>query len=106
MSSEEFIQHLRTEFEMDVSWEDDIFPKIAQIVKQTILAVPVQTKQTNCFELFGFDLVLDSKLNPWLIEVNLSPACAERTDWLVKMLDDMGEGLLTYLENRILTTHS
>jgi tubulin monoglycylase TTLL3/8 len=48
----------------------------------------------NTFEIFGFDIVLDKKLNPWVIEINLSPACAERADWLTKMLDDSALDLI------------
>jgi hypothetical protein len=54
------------------------------------------------FEVYGFDLILDESLRPWVIEVNLSPACNERTDWLTKMVDDMTLDLLTHVEQRIL----
>ena len=56
----------------------------------------------NCFEIYGFDFMLDQKLNPWLLEVNLSPACAERTDWLIGMLDHMASGLFTLLESKMI----
>lgn len=39
-----------------------------------------------CFELFGFDVMIDSNLKPWLLEVNSSPAMSMDgpIDWLIK----------------------
>ena len=34
--------------------------------------------KANSFELFGFDFVIDEDLKCWLIEANMSPACATR----------------------------
>ena len=42
--------------------------------------------RTNCFELFGFDILVDSELHPWLMEVNLTPslACESPLDLQIK----------------------
>ncbi|XP_074640829.1 tubulin polyglutamylase TTLL7-like isoform X2 [Tubulanus polymorphus] len=45
-----------------------------------------------CFEVFGFDIMLDRKLKPWLLEINRSPSFGtdERIDYQVKssLLED------------------
>lgn len=50
-------------------------------------------KRRGCFELFGYDFILDEDFNTWLIEVNTNP-CIEESSKILKvliprMLDDM-----------------
>ena len=80
-----------------------MLPKISDVVWRSLKSVQeTQEQKANCFEIYGFDIVLDSEFNPWVIEINLSPACAERADWLTKMLDDSSLDLLGHLEQRVL----
>uniref|UniRef100_A0A8C5Q1B7 Tubulin polyglutamylase TTLL4 n=1 Tax=Leptobrachium leishanense TaxID=445787 RepID=A0A8C5Q1B7_9ANUR len=62
---------------------DKIWDKIKDMVIKTIIAsepyvnslvkMHVQ-KPYSCHELFGFDIMLDENLKPWVLEVNISPS--------------------------------
>jgi tubulin--tyrosine ligase like protein 10 len=50
-------------------------------------------RKFGCFELFGFDFLLDDNLNPYLIEINTNPAIYTDTqvqkDLLPKLVEDI-----------------
>ena len=62
----------------------EIWNEIEEIVIKTIITVQpqlqhiyrsCQTKEPDCcFELLGFDVMLDQKLKPWMLEVNHTPS--------------------------------
>lgn len=96
---------------------DQLFNRIHDIVVKTIISaepllwngvemyVPNQyqyghtgqsdtnKKNNNCFELLGFDILIDNDFRPWLLEVNLSPSLSTDTqlDFKIKggLLSDL-----------------
>jgi D-alanine-D-alanine ligase-like ATP-grasp enzyme len=42
-------------------------------------------ERKHCFEIFGFDFLLDVNCMPWLIEANTNP-CLEESSPLLEML--------------------
>ncbi|XP_071164164.1 tubulin polyglutamylase TTLL5-like isoform X48 [Mytilus edulis] len=76
--------------------------KIEDVIIKTIISVelPIATAckmfmphRGNCFELYGFDLLIDDNMKPWVLEVNLSPslACDSPLDSKIKtnMISDL-----------------
>ncbi|XP_074031183.1 probable tubulin polyglutamylase TTLL2 isoform X2 [Leptinotarsa decemlineata] len=88
-----------------------LWQRITSLVILTVLSHVSQIPPTvNCFEFFGFDVLIDNSLRPWLLEVNLSPALSNDcdADRLVKkpMLHDMFDLLGLPLYNTGLAVYS
>ncbi|DAZ94506.1 TPA: hypothetical protein N0F65_011859 [Lagenidium giganteum] len=61
-------------------WESEIVPRMKSATKTTILAVAPQLQTVGRgFEWLGLDFVIDGLLQPWLLEVNVSPDVSRST---------------------------
>lgn len=60
-----------------------LWSRIADLAIKTVISgehdIVVRTRKNvrsrySCHELFGFDVIIDERLRPWLLEVNISPS--------------------------------
>lgn len=53
--------------------------------------------RSSCFSLFGFDVLVDQQLKPWLLEVNHSPSLNIDAPIDLKIKGDMIADLFTLI---------
>ena len=95
LSFNRFQEHLNNEGR-GLNFREDCLPKIKEMIRLSLLATRKKLNPEGrkfCFELFGYDFIVDNDFNPWLIEVNTNPWIEESSEmlkhYLRRMIEDM-----------------
>jgi hypothetical protein len=70
--------------------------RVKDIVLDSILSSKEfvnEDKRKNCFELLGFDFMVDEDFRTWLIEVNNNPHLGAPNEYMEELVDDMVEDI-------------
>jgi len=62
------------------------------LIMESFDAVKEKIDRNNnkfCFEIFGFDFMIDSAFNLWLIEINCNPCLEESSPLLERLIPRM-----------------
>ncbi|XP_070853936.1 polyglutamylase complex subunit TTLL1 isoform X2 [Drosophila suzukii] len=70
-----YLDSLRGEGVSEMLWS-----RITDTIRHSLDAVaPVMANDRHCFEVYGYDIIIDNNLKPWLIEINTSPSMHSTT---------------------------
>lgn len=95
------VNYLRRTHKVD--FDSKIMPRIEKLIVETITTTADSFEhRPNSFELLGFDVLIDQDFKPWLLEVNLSPACDVRADFLKNSVAEMTKFLFNIVYPQLL----
>ena len=90
--------------ERGVSVLVDLVPRMQSMVVDTIMATRAHLNRGNskqrCFELFGYDFMVDEDFRSYLIEVNTNPFLGFQNDWHQGVVESMVEDMLQLTVDR------
>ena len=89
------------------NFREEIFPKFTEIVKLTALSVKNKINMNNsnyCFEIFGYDFMMDEEKNVYLIEINTNPGLEISSDIIAELIPRMIDDALLLTVDELFPT--
>ncbi|CDW77787.1 tubulin-tyrosine ligase family protein [Stylonychia lemnae] len=83
-----FFRRYITDNKLECDFDQDILPKMKYYAALSIESAKRKlnsSKRRQCFEIFGYDYIIDKDFNVWLIEANTNP-CIEESSSILKVL--------------------
>jgi D-alanine-D-alanine ligase-like ATP-grasp enzyme len=96
-----FFQRYIKERSCKVDFRGKILPKIKELIMISMESVKEKINMNNrsyCFEIFGYDFIIDASGKVWLIEVNTNP-CLEESSPLLKRIIPRMIGLNNHIRS-------
>jgi hypothetical protein len=82
--------------DLNVDIENHLMPRMQDLIIDCFLSARDEfddKNRANCFELFGFDFLIDEDFRTWLLEVNANPTLGTPNEYMKelvpRMLDDV-----------------
>jgi hypothetical protein len=69
-----------------------MIPRMKDLIIDSFMSVRHKmnpNRRKNCFELFGFDFLVDEDFRVWLIEINTNPFLGTPNKEMVKLVPEM-----------------
>eukprot|EP00002_Diphylleia_rotans_P029676 TRINITY_DN6056_c0_g3_i1.p1 TRINITY_DN6056_c0_g3~~TRINITY_DN6056_c0_g3_i1.p1 ORF type:complete len:1173 (+),score=242.00 TRINITY_DN6056_c0_g3_i1:66-3584(+) len=93
------LAYLRRRLEQSGIDFDEIWQNICELVLKSLIAVQdLIPSQVNSFEVFGYDVLIDTNLRPWLIEINASPSMSVDSELDMQIKDKMIEDTIRLVD--------
>ena len=92
ISFSSFSEYMRNTFNSKVDFEKDVIPRVIDLIIDAYMAGKDgvnPNKRKGCFELFGFDFLIDEDFRTWLIEINTNPYLGVANEYIEGLLDKM-----------------
>lgn len=105
ISFKEFQAFLKQNFpNLKYNVMEDLLPQLKEIIKVSMRSVRNKINLRNrkfCYEIFGYDFILDKRLKPFLLEINTNPGLEDSSPLIEQLVPRMVEDSLKLTLNDV-----
>lgn len=92
----------------DTNLFDECIKKMVQMIKISMLSVGskklLKSKNVLCFQIFGYDFIIDENFKPWILEINDNPGLSISSPVIAKLIPRMFDDAMRLTIDKIFNT--